>query len=75
MILTQKQELAVFGNSNGLDGLYVLGNNIDATGYTHSITVAVPGVMNDATAATGVFMSEDGKRITVVDGIVRKIEG
>lgn len=56
-------------------GNFVITGNINQTGNTTIAGTTNSTVLQDATAATGVFTSADGKVITVVNGIVRKISG
>ena len=55
-------------NTN-ITSLVNITGNMNITGTTNST------VLQDTTAATGVFTSADGKTVTVVDGIVRTIVG
>ena len=56
-------------------GNFVLTGNITQMGNTTIAGTTNSTVLQDATAATGVFTSAEGKVITVVNGIVRTITG
>lgn len=63
-------------NTTSTTGVNITTPLVDVTGnITASSVITGTGGLVDSTAATGTFTSDDGKLITVVNGIVKQITG